>query len=291
MNDHLIRVISDEANVRAMACLTTATVAEACARHRTSPTASVALGRALTGGVLLGALLKGRQRVALKFEGNGPLGKIVVEADPMCLVHGYVGNPGADLPLRDGRFDIPGALGRAGLLTVTKDLQLKSPYQGVVNLVSSEIAEDIAYYLTESEQTPSAMGLTTIPDDQGGIAVAGGFLIQSLPPANDAALETLTARIAAMPPLARLLFDGASPKDILDRIFGDIPYEILGHQDVAFHCGCSRDRIEQALITLGGDEIRKLADQPEDTVITCEFCREPYVFTPDDLRRLAVERH
>lgn len=291
MKDHLIRVISDEANVRAMACLTTATVGEACARHRTSPTASVALGRALTGGVLLGALLKGRQRVALKFEGNGPLGKIVVEADPMCLVHGYVGNPGADLPLRDGRFDIPGALGRAGLLTVTKDLQLKSPYQGVVNLVSSEIAEDIAYYLTESEQTPSAMGLTTVPDDQGGIAVAGGFLIQSLPPANDAALETLTARIAAMPPLARLLFDGAGPKDILDRIFGDIPYEILGHQDVAFHCGCSRDRIEQALITLGGDEIRKLADQPEDTVITCEFCREPYAFTPEDLRRLADERH
>jgi molecular chaperone Hsp33 len=135
------------------------------------------------------------------------------------------------------------------------------------------------------------MGLTTIPDDQGGIAVAGGFLIQSLPPANDAALETLTARIAAMPPLARLLFDGASPKDILDRIFGDIPYEILGHQDVAFHCGCSRDRIEQALITLGGDEIRTLADQPEDTVVTCEFCREPYAFTPEDLRRLADERH
>ncbi|WP_028576439.1 Hsp33 family molecular chaperone HslO [Desulfomicrobium escambiense] len=291
MKDNLIRVISDEANVRAMACLTTATVGEACVRHRTSPTASVALGRALTGGVLLGALLKGRQRVALKFEGNGPLGKIVVEADPMCLVHGYVGNPGADLPLRDGRFDIPGALGRAGLLTVTKDLQLKSPYQGVVNLVSSEIAEDIAYYLTESEQTPSAMGLTTIPDDQGGIAVAGGFLLQSLPPANDAALETLTARIAAMPPLARLLFDGAGPKDILDHIFGDIPYEILGHQDVAFHCGCSRDRIEQALITLGVDEIKSLAERGEDTVITCEFCREPYAFTPADLRRLADERH
>jgi molecular chaperone Hsp33 len=291
MNDHLIRVISDEANVRAMACLTTATVAEACARHRTSPTASVALGRALTGGVLLGALLKGRQRVALKFEGGGPLGKIVVEADPMCLVHGYVGNPAADLPLRNGRFDVAGALGNAGLLTVTKDLQLKSPYQGVVNLVSSEIAEDIAYYLTESEQTPSAMGLTTIPDDKGGVAVAGGFLLQSLPPANDAALEALTARIAGMPPLARLLLDGAGPKDILDRIFGDIPYEILGHQDVAFHCGCSRDRIEQALITLGSDEIRTLAERSEDTVITCEFCREPYAFTPEDLRRLADERH
>jgi molecular chaperone Hsp33 len=291
MNDHLIRVISDEANVRAMACLTTATVNEACSRHRTSSTASVALGRALTGGVLMGALLKGRQRVALKFEGNGPLGKIVVEADPMCLVHGYVGNPDADLPLKDGRFDVAGALGHAGLLTVTKDLHLKSPYQGVVNLVSSEIAEDIAYYLTESEQTPSAMGLTTIPDDKGGIAVAGGFLLQSLPPANEEALEALTERIRTMPPLAKLLFEGASPKEVLDRIFGDIPFEILGHQDVAFHCGCSRDRIEQALITLGTDEISALAERPEETVVTCEFCREPYVFSPDDLRRLATERH
>ncbi len=291
MNDQLIRVISDEANVRAMACLTTATVREACARHRTSLTASVALGRALTGAALMGALLKGRQRVALKFEGNGPLGKIVVEADPMCLVHGYVGNPAADLPLKGGRFDIPGALGRAGLLTVTKDLQLKSPYQGVVNLVSSEIAEDIAYYLTESEQTPSAMGLTAIPDEHGGIAVAGGFLIQSLPPANEAALDTLTSRIKNLPPLARLFHEGASPKDILDRIFGDIPFEILGHQDVAFHCGCSRDRIEQALITLGPDEIRSLAERAEDTTVTCEFCREPYAFTPEDLRRLADERH
>lgn len=291
MNDHLIRIISDQANVRALACLTTATVREACLRHQTRPTASVALGRALTGGVLMGALLKGRQRVALKFEGNGPLGKIVVEADPMCLVHGYVGNPGVDLPLKNGRFDIPGALGRAGLLTVTKDLGLKTPYQGVVNLVASEIGEDLAYYLTESEQTPSAMGLTTVPDDGGGIAVAGGFLIQSLPPANDEALDVLMQRTSSLPPLGKLLLDGASPREILDRVFGDIPFEVLGHQDVAFHCPCSRDRIEQALITLGPDEIMDLAARSADTTITCEFCREPYVFRPEDLRRLARERH
>ena len=291
MKDRLIRVISDQANVRALACLTTATVREACLRHRTRPTASVALGRALTGGVLMGALLKGRQRVALKFEGNGPLGKIVVEADPMCLVHGYVGNPDVDLPLKDGRFDIPGALGRAGLLTVSKDLQLKTPYQGVVNLMASEIAEDLAYYLTESEQTPSAMGLTAMPDEKGQIVAAGGFLIQSLPPANDEALDVLMHRTRALPPLTKLLLDGASPKEIMDRIFGDIPFEILGYQDVAFHCSCSRDRIEQALIILGSDEIISLAARQEDTVITCEFCREPYVFGPEDLRRLASERH
>lgn len=291
MNDHLVRVVSTEINVRALACLTTGTVAEACRRHQTRPTASVALGRALTGGVLMGALLKGRQRLALRFEGNGPLAKIVVQADPMCLVNGYVGHPEVDLPLRDGRFDIPGALGRAGLLTVTKDLLLKEPYKGVVNLVSSEIGEDLAYYLTDSEQTPSTIGLTTVPDDQGGIAVAGGFLIQSLPPADEEAVEALSQRIAALPPLARMLHAGATPKEVLDRIFGDIPFEILGHQDVAFHCGCSRDRIEQALITLGGQELRELARRTEDTVITCEFCREPYFFTPGALHRLATERH
>lgn len=291
MQDQLVRVISTEANVRAMACLTTATVQEACTRHRTSPTASVALGRALTGGVLMGALLKGRQRVAMKFEGNGPLGKIIVEADPMCRVHGYVGNPDADLPPVDGRFDIPGAIGRAGLLTVTKDLLLKEPYQGVVNLSSSEIAEDLAYYLTDSEQTPSAVGLTTIPDETGRIAVAGGFLIQTMPPANEEAIETLTRRIATLPPLAKMLLDGATPKEVLDRIFGDIPFEILGHQDVSFHCGCSRERIEQALITLGPNEIISLAERPEATTITCEFCRKPYEFTPEDLHKLATERH
>lgn len=291
MKDHLIRVISDQVNVRALACLTTVTVREACARHQTRPTASVALGRALTGGVLMGALLKGRQRVALKFEGSGPLGKIAVEADSMCLVHGYVGNPDVDLPLKDGRFDIPGALGRAGLLTVTKDLQLKSPYQGVVNLVASEIAEDLAYYLTESEQTPSALGLTALPDEKGQIVVAGGFLIQSLPPANDEALDVLMQRTRALPPLAKLLLDGATPKEVLDRIFGDIPFEILGHQDVAFHCGCSRDRIEQALITLGPGELEELAARREDTTIICEFCREAYAFGSEDLLRLARERH
>lgn len=291
MNDHLVRVISTEVNVRALACLTTNTVAEACRRHQTLPTASVALGRALTGGVLMGALLKGRQRLVLKFEGNGPLGKIVIQADPMCLVSGYVSNPGVDLPLKDGRFDIPGALGQAGLLTVAKDLLLKEPYQGVVNLISSEIGDDLAYYLTDSEQTPSTMGLTTIPDNQSGIVVAGGFLIQSLPPANEQAVDELSRRIARLPSLAKMLHEGAGPREVLDQIFGDISFDILGHQDVAFHCGCSRDRIEQALITLGAHEIQDLAKQPEDTTITCEFCREPYLFTAEDLRRLAHERH
>jgi Disulfide bond chaperones of the HSP33 family len=250
----------------------------------------VALGRALTGGVLLGALLKGRQRVALKFEGNGPLGKIVVEADPMCLVHGYVGNPAVDLPLKDGCFDIPGALGRAGLLTVTKDLLLKSPYQGVVNLVSSEIAEDIAYYLTDSEQTPSAMGLTAIPDDAGNIVVAGGFLIQSLPPANDEALDVLTGRIRTLPPLAKLLSMAPPRRSFWVGSSGISPSKSSDTRTSLFTVAAPRSH-------RAGPHHARRGRNPvpcrpaEDTVITCEFCREPYAFTPDDLHKLANERH
>lgn len=291
MNDQLIRAISGETNVRALACLTTYTTRTACERHQTRPTASVALSRALTGGVLLGAQLKGRERVALKFEGNGPLRKIVVEADALCRVHGYVGDPGVDLPLADGQFDIASALGKAGLLTVTKDLLLKEPYRGVVNLVSSEIGEDLAYYLTESEQIPSAVGLTAIPDAHGRPIVAGGFLIQALPGASGDILDLITGRIRNLPSLGRLFLSGVTPKELLDRIFGDIAYEVLGHQEVHFQCSCSRDRIERALITLGQKEAKELAGREDRTVITCEFCREPYEFTPEQLRRLISERH
>lgn len=289
MNDHLVRIISAQANVRALACVTTDTVRTVCERLETWPTASVALGRALTGGVLLGALLKGRQRTALKFEGPGPLKKIVVEANALCQVHGYVGNPRVDLPLRAGCFDVPGALGRAGLLTVTKDLGLKTPYQGVVHLVSSEIAEDIAYYLTDSEQTPSAMGLSALPDSENTVAVAGGFLVQALPPATNAALDVLLERMRDMPPLGTLLQDGAAA--LLAQVFGDIEYEVLGRQPVSFHCSCSRDRMEQGLVTLGPETLQELAERPERTVVTCEFCKERYVFTPREMYRLATERH
>lgn len=289
--DELVRVIAHEAHIRALCCRTTQTVQEACSRHQTWPTASVALGRALTGGALMGALLKGRQRVALKFEGHGPLGKILVEADSLGRVHGYVGNPQVDLPLVNGQFDLPGALGRAGLLTVTKDLLLREPYKGVVNLVSSEIAEDLAYYLTDSEQIPSAVGLTTMPGDQGQILVAGGFLLQPLPSASEAALDQLEAGLEALPPLSKLFFDGATPEEILAMIFGDISFEVLGHQEVSFVCSCSRERLEQALITLGPKDTEDLVQKETDVEVVCEFCRQAYIFTPEELFRLFHERH
>lgn len=286
MSDHLIRALVPSANLRAVACLTTGSVADACRRHQPAPTAAVALGRALTAGALLGALLKGRQRLALKFEGNGPLEKIVVQADAQGGVHGYVAHPHVDLPLRHGHFDVAGALG-VGMLTVTKDLLLKTPYQGVVHLISGEIGEDVAYYLTESEQIPSAVGVTTVPDALGNILVAGGFLIQSLPPTNTDAIDTVLRRIHALPPLGRIFQDEPSAQGLLGRLFQGMDMEILATYPVAFRCSCSEQRIRQALETLGREELLRLAADNKTTNIRCEFCGEEYRFSPQKLRELA----
>ncbi len=286
MPDHLTRALIPAANLRALACISTDTVAEACRRHRPAPTAAVALGRALTGGLLLGALLKGRQRLALSFEGSGPLGKIVVQADAFGGVQGYVAHPDVDLPLRKGRFDVATALG-AGVLTVTKDLLLKTPYQSIVHLVSGEIAEDLAYYLTESEQIPSAMGLTSIADGDGNVAVAGGFLLQSLPPADPKAMDTALARIHALPPLGRILQDEPSAQKLLRRIAGDWELEVLQEYPVSFRCHCSRERVATALRTLGKEELLRLAAERPTVAIDCHFCRQTFSFSAAEVRALA----
>lgn len=296
VKDYLVKAITQTGNVRGLACVSTRLVADACARHKTYPTAAVALGRALTGGALMGALLKGDQRVALKFEGNGPLKKIVVEADAEGNVRGYVAVPDVELPSKNGKFDVAGAVGKAGFLTVAKDLRLKEPYRGIVQLFTSEIAEDLAYYLTDSEQTPSAVGLGVFADPEG-ITAAGGFLIQSLPPSKgqqDAENETevidaLIDRIQKLPSVTELIREGKTPEKLLDAIFTGIPYHILDTRDLAFRCDCDRKRLEQALISLGPEEIGLMAEKGEETELSCDFCRRRYFFTPEDMKRLQAE--
>ncbi|HEY6873340.1 MAG TPA: Hsp33 family molecular chaperone HslO [Geobacteraceae bacterium] len=283
MSDYLVRIITKAGTVRALACVTTGLVSEACRRHGTRPTASAALGRALTGGALFGALLKTGQRVALRFEGNGPLRKVVVEAESNGAVSGYVGESETDLPDREGKLDVAGALGRAGFLTVTKDLGLKEPYKGMVQLYASEIAEDLAYYLTSSEQIPSAVGLGVMVAPDGSIAAAGGFLVQALPPHDEDVVDLLMERIGQLPQLSGLLAGGATPEDLLARLFADIPYDTLEKRALAFHCSCSREKVERALIAMGAEELRHLMEREEETAVTCEFCRESYRFGRDEL--------
>jgi len=291
MNDYLVRIMASDPRVRALACVTTTLVNEACTRHGTYPTASAALGRALTGGLLLGALLEPDQRVALMFEGNGPLKKILVEAESNGEVRGYVKVPEVDLPSRNGKIDVSGALGKSGFLTVTKDLRLREPYRGTVQLYTGEIASDIAYYLTKSEQIPSAVGLGVYVEPDLTVTAAGGFLIQSLPPSDESMIDILIEHIREMPSITDQLRSGKTPEALLETIFAGIPFEILENLSLTYRCSCSRGRIEQALITLGKKEIASIIAKDEIIDVTCEFCRKGYVFSRKELKRLMDEMH
>ena len=291
MNDYLVRIMASDARVRALACVTTTLVNEACTRHGTYPTASAALGRALTGGLLLGTLLEPDQRVALMFEGNGPLKKILVEAESNGEVRGYVKVPEVDLPSRNGKIDVSGALGKSGFLTVTKDLRLREPYRGTVQLYTGEIASDIAYYLTKSEQIPSAVGLGVYVEPDLTVTAAGGFLIQSLPPSDESMIDILIEHIREMPSITDQLRSGKTPEALLETIFAGIPFEILENLSLTYRCSCSRGRIEQALITLGKKEIASIIAKDEIIDVTCEFCRKGYVFSRKELKRLMDEMH
>ncbi|MFP4584274.1 MAG: Hsp33 family molecular chaperone HslO [Desulfococcaceae bacterium] len=286
--DYWVRSLAEDGGVRAIACVTTELVAETCRRHGTWPTAAAALGRALTGGALMGALLKDRDRVALKFEGSGPLGKILVEADGEGAVSGYAGNPQVDLPARNGRPDVAGALGRAGFLTVTRDLGLREPYRSVVRLNTGEIGEDLAHYFLESEQVPSAVGVGVF-QDAAGVTAAGGFLVQSLPGADLELVDRLIDHIRALPPVTEQLREGRRPEHMLAAIYGDVPFRNLEQRTLRFRCHCGRERFEQALVALGREEVAALAKRTEETILTCEFCRETYAFTPGDFENLLAE--
>lgn len=289
MSDYLVRTVTKDGAVRGLACVTTELVAEACLSHDTWPTATAALGRALTGGALFGALLKTGQRVALKFEGNGPLRKIIVEAESNGAVRGYVAEPRVHLVTEEGRPDVATALGRAGFLTVTKDLGLKEPYRGMVQLHDSEIGTDLAWYLTTSEQIPSAVGLGVYLEGDDRISAAGGFLIQALPHHEAAAIDGIMDQIDRLPSLSELLRGGATPEDILGRLFAGVPYDTLEKRLLAYVCSCSRERIERVLLSLGPAELEDLIARQGETDVTCEFCRKQYHFSRHELEALATE--
>jgi len=286
MTDTLQRVISENGNFFGVACTTTDLVTEACRHHDVGPTAAVALGRALTGAVLLSALLKDGQSIALKFEGNGPLRKIITEAGYDGWARGYVAEPHAQVPLRAGQIDVAGGLGHAGCLTVTKDIGTGQRYPGTIELYTSEIGEDLAYYLSQSEQTPSAIGLATQLEPDGSIGCAGGFLIQSLPPADEQLLLRLEKQIQQLPPLSSLLLGGSTPEEILSQLFAAVPHHLTASTNLRFACSCSKEKMELALLTLGPQELRELMEREGGADVRCEFCRQLFHFSEAELDRL-----
>lgn len=290
MSDKIIRALCLSGGIRILACSATNLARDIAALQQPSATAAIALARGLAGGALMGALMKSGQRIALKFEGNGPLGKLIVEADSDGAVCGCLGNPAAEAaPLAD-KWNVAGLIGRAGFLTVSKDIGVGGePYHGMVQLVSSEIGDDLAYYLTESDQIPSAVGLTAALDKAGLISVCGGFLVQALPKADEAELEKIMERITKLPPLSELLKEGG-PERVLQELFGDIPFTLLETNDLFFRCGCSREKVERALITLGAAELADMRTRDEGASITCEFCRKSYHFDAAELDQL-ISKH
>lgn len=287
MKDHLVRIVSRDGTLRATAALTTSLVEGMRLRQGTDPTATVALGRLVTGAALLGSNLKDEQRLLLTVEGSGPLRRLHAETDAAGHVRGTVKVPVAGLPLRDGRLDVAGAVGRAGFLHVVKDLNLREPYRGSVQLHTSEIAEDLAWYLTASEQVPSTVALGVYLEPGGEVSAAGGFLVQALPGGEESLLALLEDRLTSLPPTTTLLREGLAPVQILERIFEGIPILKTSEYDLVFRCSCSRDQVRGMLQALGAEELQHLATREEETTVTCEFCKEVYGFDREELASLA----
>jgi molecular chaperone Hsp33 len=290
MTDHLQRVISEDGRFFGLACITTDLVAEACRRHDTGPVATVALGRALTANVLLAALLKDEQRVTMKFEGNGPLGKIITEGSCSGKVCGYVAHPHADVPLKNGFIDVATGLGRAGFLTVAKDIGGGRNYEGTIQLYTSEIGEDVAYYLTESEQIPSAIGVGVQVDAIGTIICAAGFLVQSLPPADEELIASLESNIRELGSVTGFIQQGKSPHDILEVLFGAIPHRTLLTQPLCYQCSCSQNKMKKALLALDKNDLTQLKkERPDGVEVRCEFCANVYLFDGSALQAIIDE--
>jgi len=276
MSDHLIRVLTNDGLVRVSVAETTQVVEEVRRRQQSDPTATVAVGRLVTGAALMGSLLKEEQRLGLTVEGNGPLKRLQAESDAHGSVRASLKVPVAGLPPRDGHFDVSGAVGKAGFLHVIKDLGLKEPYRGMVQLISSEIAEDLAYYFTASEQTPSSVALGVELGQQGEVVAAGGFLVQLMPGADDVVADKLSERLEAFPPTTALLREGASPEVIIDRLLEGFPYRTLGTTVLQFSCSCSLPQIFNLLRTLGKDELDRMIEEDGEAHVTCEYCKEVY---------------
>jgi len=284
MRDHLVKAVAE--GVRVYAAVTTDLVNEGISRHDCYPVAAAALGRTMTGALLLAANLKNKEAITVKFSGDGPLGTVTADAAPEGIVRGYVGNPHVDLPLNaQGKLDVGGAVGR-GLLSVTRFTGLKEPVTGSCEITDGEIANDLTQYLFRSEQTPSSVGLGVLVDREFKAEAAGGFFIQPLPDATEEILRRLEENLGEVSSVSHMIREGMDGKDIIHRLLEGIPsVELLAAVDLSFRCQCSKKRIEEVLLGLGRQELESLAGDGHAEVC-CHFCGEKYQFTGEELMAL-----
>lgn len=286
--DVIVRGMAMDGKVRVFAALSTTIVEDLRVRHDTWPTATAALGRALTAGAMMGSMLKGQEKLTIQVRGDGPLGQIVVDANANGEVRGYVTEPHIDLPLNDkGKLDVAGAVGRDGLLYVTKDLGMKEPYRGTSPIVSGELAEDFTYYFSTSEQTPSAVALGVLVNPDYSVRAAGGFILQLLPGLSDSEITLIEQKLASLVPVTTLIEQGAGPEDILHQLFDAV--QIYDRSPIQFSCSCSQDRVEKTLISLGKDEVDALINELGRAEVVCHFCNEKYILEKDELEQLRAK--
>lgn len=284
----IVRTISKDASVVAAAIDASDIVAEIERIHKPSAVVTAALGRLSIAASLIGLGLKGdSDTVTLRLSGGGPAGILVAVSDSRGSVKAYAGNNIVEIPLNKyGKLDVAGAVGRQGTLSVVKDLGLKEPYVGQVPIVSGEIAEDIASYFAVSEQIPTVCGLGVLVDTDLSVKAAGGYLIQLLPFADDACIDTLENNVKTLPSVTQMLTSGMSAEEIAMKILDGLEPNVLDELSCAYKCDCSKKRVEKALISLGREELTKMADEDEVTEVCCHFCDKKYHFTREEVRAL-----
>jgi molecular chaperone Hsp33 len=290
MSDYLVRALAFEGNVRAFAVRTTDTVGEAQRRHETWPTASAALGRSMSAAVMIGAMLKGEDKITVKIEGNGPIGPMIIDSNAKGEVRGYVTNPQTHFDLNEvGKLDVRRAVGTEGTLTIVKDLGMRDFFTGQVPIVSGELAEDFTYYFATSEQAPSSVGLGVLVNPDDTILAAGGFIIQLMPGADDETITIIEEHLSKMEPVSKMIEKGLTPEELLYEILGKEKVQILDSTPVSFECNCSKDRFGSAIISLGEQEIREMIEEDGGAEAHCHFCMEKYNYSVDELESFIDE--
>ena len=286
MTDYIVRATAADNQIRAFAATTRDVVETAREHHGTSPVATAALGRLLTAGTMMGSMMKNdTDMLTLQIRGDGPLGGITVTADAHGDVKGYVLNPEVMLPPKNGKLDVGGAVG-IGLLNVIKDMGLKEPYVGQTILVTSEIAEELTYYFANSEQVPSSVGLGVLMEKDNTVRRAGGFIIQLMPFAEEKTIDKLEENLKKVTSVTELLDKGYTPEQLLEELLGNLGLEITDTMPSRFYCNCSKERVEQAVVSIGRKDIQEMIDEGEDIEVKCHFCNTAYTYTIEELKEI-----
>lgn len=288
MLDKLVRATAKKGDIRIIAAITTELVSEGVRIHECEATAAAALGRMLTAGSLMGAMLKAdKDKLTLQINGGGEAKGVVVTAYSDASVKGYIGNPRVHLPANSvGKLDVGGAIGKDGSLLVIRDMGLREPYVGQVPICTGEIGDDLAYYFTTSEQTPSAVGLGVLVEKDLSISAAGGFIIQMMPGADELAADLVTYRLQEIPSITEFITKGMSIEEILEYIFEGMDLNIIGNMIPRYYCDCSKEKVEKALISIGKNDLKEIYEDGKEEEIKCHFCNKAYKFTNEEIGKL-----